>query len=103
VWQGLTRATREDRLVEWSPLASAAAAAAIATASPETALTHLEQCRSVLWTQALNLRSSLSKLTAIDQLLALRLDEIRTLMGQAHQRGHASVDTGQRAIGGPTA
>ena len=49
-------------------------------ARPELAVELLEQGRSVLWAQALNLRSDLTRLTEIAPDLAERLDSIRVIL-----------------------
>jgi hypothetical protein len=61
-WHGLDRTTRESLLERWAGLAGDAAAAAVLDGRPGLAVELLEQGRSVLWTQALNLRGDLSRL-----------------------------------------
>ena len=77
-WHGLPQVTREQHLVGWSGLASAAAACAIRASRPEQAVELLEAGRSVLWTQTLNLRSDLMDLAQRAPQLATRLDQVRT-------------------------
>ena len=79
-WHGLDRATREERLAQFAGLATDAAACAILDARPELAVELLEQGRSVLWTQALNLRSDLTRLAENAADLAERLDSIRAIL-----------------------
>jgi tetratricopeptide (TPR) repeat protein len=79
-WHGLDRATREQQLAEWIGLAADAAACAILDRCPGRAVELLEQGRSVLWTQGLNLRSDLSRLDKVDPSLTKRLDRIRTVL-----------------------
>ena len=76
-WHGLDRGTREEQLGQWSGLATDAAAFAVLDDHPQRAVELLEQGRSVLWTQALNLRSDLARLAERDPRLAERLDHIR--------------------------
>ena len=76
-WPGLDRATREEQLAGWAGLAADAAACAIAAGQLHRAVEVLEQDRSVLWTQALHLRSDLTRLRERDPDLAARLDEVR--------------------------
>jgi hypothetical protein len=79
-WHGLDRMTRRQQLTQWAGLASDAAASAIEAGRPELAVELLEQGRSVLWSQALNLRSDLTRLAAEHPELAQRLDSIRTAL-----------------------
>ena len=79
-WHGLDRATREEHLAQWAGLAADAAACAVLDARPELAVELLEQGRSVLWTQALNLRSDLTRLADKAPGLAERLDSIRKIL-----------------------
>ena len=61
-FHGLGRAVREEHLAQWAGLAADAAACAVLDGRPEAAAELLEQGRSVLWTQALNLRTDLTRL-----------------------------------------
>ncbi len=79
-WHGLDRATREEHLAQWAGLAADAAACAILDTRPGLAVELLEQGRSVLWTQSLNLRSDLSLLADKAPGLAERLDSIRVIL-----------------------
>ena len=79
-WHGLDRATRENQLKQWAGLAGDAAAAAVLDGRPGLAVELLEQGRSVLWTQALNLRGDLSRLEQEHPDLAARLDRIRAIL-----------------------
>ena len=79
-WHGLDRATREEQLSEWAGLAADAAACALLDARPELAVELLEQGRSVLWAQALNLRGDLTLLPREAHGLAERLDGIRAIL-----------------------
>lgn len=77
-WHGMRTKVRSDTLRRWSGLASEAAGAAIAAGQPATAVELLEQSRSVLWTQALNLRSDLGELARSQPALAERLTALRS-------------------------
>jgi hypothetical protein len=77
---GLDRMAREEQLAPWAGLAADAAACAILDARPELAVELLEQGRSVLWTQALNLRSDITLLATEAPELAGRLDNIRAIL-----------------------
>jgi tetratricopeptide (TPR) repeat protein len=76
-WHGLDRATQEDQLAAWAGLAADAAACAIVAGRLRSAVEMLEQGRSVLWTQALSLRSDLTRLREKAPDLAERLNEVR--------------------------
>ena len=79
-WHGLARTTRAEQLAVWAGLATDAAACAVKAGHPEQAVELLEQGRSVLWAQALNLRTDLTRLASAHPRLAGRLDGIRTLL-----------------------
>ena len=81
-WHGLDRATREDQLAQAGGLAVDAAACAILDARPALAVELLEQGRSVMWTQALNLRndSDIARLAQKAPDLAGQLDRIRVIL-----------------------
>ena len=73
-------ATREEQLAQWAGLAADAAACAVLDGRPELAVGLLEQGRSVLWTQALNLRSDLARLADKAPGLAERLNSVRDVL-----------------------
>ena len=79
-WHGMDRPVREEQLTHWAGLAADAAACATQAGHPERAVELLEQGRSVLWTQALNLRSDLTRLADVAPELAGRLDGIRMVL-----------------------
>jgi len=79
-WHGLNRATREEQLAQWAGLAADAAACAVLDDRPARAVELLEQGRSIMWTQALNLRSDLSRLAEAAPELAGRLDGLRRIL-----------------------
>jgi len=76
-WHGLDQATREEALSNWAGLAADAAASAIADGQPERAVELLEQGRSLLWTQALQIRTDLSLLRKAAPELAAQLEQAR--------------------------
>jgi tetratricopeptide (TPR) repeat protein len=76
-WQGVDRASRERQLAHWHGLAANAAACALDDNRTDLAVELLEQGRSVLWSQALALRSDLSRLVSASPQLAERLSAIR--------------------------
>lgn len=77
-WHGLGRGTRQDHLARWAGLASDAAACAVQAGRFSQAVELLELGRTVLWTQALNLRGDLSYLAEQHAMLADRLNSIRS-------------------------
>ena len=80
-WHGLDRTARQDILAQRAAgLATSAAAYAILDNQPRRAVELLEQGRSVLWAQALNLRSDLARLAGQHPSLAARLDSIRSIL-----------------------
>jgi tetratricopeptide (TPR) repeat protein len=79
-WHGLGRATREEQLGEPAGLPGDAAAYAVLDGHPDRAVELLEQGRSVLWTQALNLRSDLARLADSYPDLASRIQGIRATL-----------------------
>ena len=101
-WHGLDRATREDQLARWAELAADAAACAVLDDRPELAVELLEQGRSVLWTQALNLRSDddITRLRRKAPDLARRLDSIRAILDSPAPRVRPALSE-QAATSGP--
>jgi len=79
-WHGLNRQTRQAQIAEWAGLADDAAVHAVLIGGPTRAVELLEASRSVLWTQALNLRSDLAELRANHPEQANRLDELRAIL-----------------------
>jgi tetratricopeptide (TPR) repeat protein len=76
-WRGLDRQVQESRLAGWTGLATDSAAAAIVADRPEDALTMLEQGRSILWGQKLQLQADFTALAEVDEDLAARLAAVR--------------------------
>jgi tetratricopeptide (TPR) repeat protein len=79
-WRGLTRSLREKHLADYGGLVTDAAGWAIAAGNLENALELLEQGRSVLWSQSLQLRTDLTRLRVADAGLAARLEEVRAAL-----------------------
>ncbi|WP_335931841.1 CHAT domain-containing protein [Streptomyces sp. PTD5-9] len=95
-WHGLDREDREWFLADANGLASDAAAAAIELGDPEAAVELLELGRGVLLAQALDARTELDELRALDAALADRMAEVRRLLdraGAATGRGDARETT----------
>ncbi len=79
-WHGLDRATRERQLGQWAGLAADAGACSVLDRHPGRAVELLEQGRSVLWNQGLNLRGDLTQLSSEHPDMARRLDHLRTIL-----------------------
>jgi tetratricopeptide (TPR) repeat protein len=79
-WHGLDQSSRGLHLRYWLGLAADAASAAVAAGQPVRAVELLEAGRSVLWTQALNLRQDLSALRERAPELAAALEASRTVL-----------------------
>ena len=77
-WHGQDQRTREEHLAGWTGLAADAAACAVIAGQHRRAVELLEAGRSLIWTQELNLRSDLSRLTERDPSLAAELEHART-------------------------
>ena len=82
-WRGLDRSSQERQLARQPGLASDAAACAISAGHPERAVELLEQGRTVLWSQQLQLRGELDDLRRSFPDLAGRLDAIRAAFDPA--------------------
>ncbi len=78
-WRGLARSLREKHLADVGGLVADAAGWAIEAGNLENALELLEQGRSVLWSQSLQLRTDLTLLRLADGLAA-RLEEVRAAL-----------------------
>jgi tetratricopeptide (TPR) repeat protein len=76
-WRGLERSLREQHLADLGGLVTDAAGWAIEAGNLENAVELLEQGRSVLWSQPLQLRTDLARLRVVNAGLASRLDEVR--------------------------
>jgi tetratricopeptide (TPR) repeat protein len=77
-WHGLHPHDQERQLIDLVGVASDAAATALAAGRTERAVELLEQGRSVLWSQVLDLRTDLLALRSVRPDLAQRLDELRS-------------------------
>lgn len=76
IWLGTTIHRRYQNVHSIGSAVSEAAAVAIAMKEYELALEWLEQGRSIVWQQVLNLRTQFDELSKVDPKLADRLDEI---------------------------
>ena len=100
-WHGLDQATREERLAKLADLAADAAASAVAAGQPRRAAELLESGRSVLWTQALHLRTDLSLLTdrapeLAAEMTAVRAELDRKVPDQLSDPSGAGIDSMDR-------
>jgi tetratricopeptide (TPR) repeat protein len=97
-WHGLDRVTRSEHLADLGGLPRDAAAFAIRAGQPEQAVELLELGRSVLWTQALGLRSDVSAAEREAPALARRLAAVsRELDTPAEGHGGDGPRTRQAA------
>ncbi|MCX4804338.1 hypothetical protein OG594_22285 [Streptomyces sp. NBC_01214] len=92
-WRGLSRSDQEHGLMRQAPVASEAAAVGLATRDAEGALRHLEQGRTVLWNQHLDLRDHTSSLRTLAPQLAQNLDEVRRALDEVNS---ATASTSHR-------
>ncbi|MFG2340893.1 hypothetical protein [Streptomyces yangpuensis] len=81
-WRGLARSDREHGLMRQAPVATDAAASGLAIGDAERALRHLEQARTVLWNQHLDLRGRTDSLRAVAPRLAQSLDTVRRALDE---------------------
>jgi len=79
-WHGLDRQTRAELLAQYAGVGCDAATCLVLDGRAESAVELLEQSRSVLWTQALNLRSDLTLLAEKAPDMAERLDRARNFL-----------------------
>ncbi|MFI1073286.1 CHAT domain-containing protein [Streptomyces puniciscabiei] len=92
--RGLDREVREERLSDWSGLATEAASCAIAASQPNRALELLEQGRGVLWSQLLDARDDMAALRAADPHLADRLADVEAALDASPQASAGSAEAG---------
>jgi tetratricopeptide (TPR) repeat protein len=83
-WRGLERGLREKHLAGVGGLVTDAAGWAIEAGDLENAVELLEQGRSVLWSQSLQLRTDLTRLRLVNKDLASRLDEVRAALDRPY-------------------
>ncbi|WP_159045164.1 CHAT domain-containing protein [Streptomyces sp. NRRL F-5122] len=97
----LARADRENRIVNMSGLASAAATAAIAAGRPEQAVELLEQTRGVLLADTLDARSDLTDLWDREPRLAAAFEDIRKAIEAADHAPDSVGVSNAQALGRP--
>ncbi|WP_326555141.1 CHAT domain-containing protein [Micromonospora sp. NBC_01813] len=96
-WHGLDDTTRQRQLTLWHGLASDAACTAIACGRPQQAVELLDQGRSVLWTQALQLRDDLDRLAEQAPQLHAELSRVRGELNRPlHSEAELSVPERRR-------
>jgi tetratricopeptide (TPR) repeat protein len=98
-WLGLPIADRHEHLVRIGGIARDAAAAAISLEQYDKTLEWLEQGRSIVWTQILQLRTPVDELRSVDSDLAERLLQVSRLLDHGpEQRGglRSTEEDGQR-------
>lgn len=87
VWLGKSLAQRYDDVHLIGDLATESAAAAISAGMHERALEWLEQARSIVWNQTLQLQTPFDELSLVNPTLGARLQQIAT---ELHNAGAAS-------------
>ena len=98
-WMGSTIEDRHKALESIGELASKAAAAAVQCSQPDLALEWLEQGRSVVWGQTLQLRSPIDILRERDPTLAKRLTEISRALESNSETADWSEESGRQLRG----
>lgn len=81
-WHGLSPGDREHQLGSWPGLPLDAAACALNAERPELAVEVLEQGRSVIWGQLLQIRTDPAQLAASHPELSSRLTRVRDILDQ---------------------
>ncbi|KAG8708943.1 hypothetical protein FRC08_018623 [Ceratobasidium sp. 394] len=79
VWLGLARDHRYEQVADIAEVVLEGVAAAIALQAYSRALEWLEQGRSIVWNQLLQLRSPFEQLSAVDESLAEELKNVANL------------------------
>ncbi|WP_329348596.1 CHAT domain-containing protein [Streptomyces sp. NBC_01261] len=97
-WRGLDRADRERLLTDFTGLGNAAAASALATGSPEQALTLLEQGRGVLIGQVLDDRANDSGLEEAEPELAAELRTAHEALERIPEADRTPLDRQRLAL-----
>jgi tetratricopeptide (TPR) repeat protein len=96
-WLGLPITDRYQRLIRISEIARDAAATAISLGQYDKALEWLEQGRSIVWNQILQLRTPVDELRRVNSGLADRLVQVSRLIDRgAEQKGSTTESDAQR-------
>ena len=105
LWRGTAwMATRAELLAQYAGVGCDAATCLVLDGRAESAVELLEQSRSVLWTQALNLRSDLTLLAEKAPDMAERLDRARNFLDRPVAEvipSSPQVASGDASFGGP--
>ncbi|PVF98136.1 hypothetical protein CPB86DRAFT_873630 [Serendipita vermifera] len=91
-WLGLPIADRHQHLMEMGEFTRDAAAAAIIFEKYDTALEWLEQGRSIVWTQILQLRTPVDRLREVNPKLAARLLQVSRLLDHGFEEKQSSEE-----------
>jgi tetratricopeptide (TPR) repeat protein len=91
-WHGLPMAERHRELTNVGSIVRDAGAAAIASGEYRKAVEWLEQGRSIVWGQVLDLRVPIAEIREKDEDLAGDLERVTALL----ERANAETDTGRR-------
>jgi tetratricopeptide (TPR) repeat protein len=92
-WLGLPIADRHQRLVRIGEIARDAAAIAISLGQYEKALEWLEQGRSIVWNQILQLRTPVDELRRVNSDLADRLIQVSRLIDRGVERKGGTTES----------
>ena len=98
-WGGRDRTHQEDQISTRPGLAGDAAAVAVRAGQPERAVELLEQGRSVLWAQQLQLRGDLARLREREPNLARDLESVRAVLNQPLAVPEPAADQGPAPSG----
>jgi tetratricopeptide (TPR) repeat protein len=97
VWLGLPITDRHQRLVEIGWIARDAAAAAISLEQYDKAVEWLEQGRSIVWNQILQLRTPVDELRSVDPNLADHLVQVSQLLDRGTEKKEKGRSTEEDA------
>lgn len=91
IWLGTTIDQRYELLVEVGDVAIEAAAWAISQQAYDLALEWLEEGRSIVWNQMLQLRTPFDQISSINLSLAQRLEEVARQLDNAASSSHSAL------------
>jgi hypothetical protein len=95
-WMGLPIADRHDHLVRIGGIARDAAAASISLEQFDKALEWLEQGRSIVWNQILQLRTPVDELRSVNSELANRFLQVSQLLDHWVEQEGTTEENAQR-------
>jgi hypothetical protein len=96
-WLGIPIIDRHEQLIEIGEVVRDAAATAISFGHYDKAVEWLEQGRSIVWNQILQLRTPVDELQAIDSVLAGRLVEVSRLLDRGAEQDESLGSTEESA------